>query len=84
MGNRRQDQAMCPQLSGGRSPACPPHVGHPQGVCPPAPLDEASVPGTPPWAAPSSRHLRAAPTRWAGAERCGLASISPSGLLSGR
>lgn len=37
-----------------------------------------------PWAAPSSRHLRAAPTHWAGAERCGLASISPSGLLSGR
>ena len=55
-----------------------------RGVCPPASLDKAPVPGTPPWAAPSSRRPRAAPTRWAGAERCGLASISPSGLLFGR
>lgn len=55
-----------------------------RGVCPPAYLDKAPVPGTPPWAAPSSRRPRAAPTRWAGDERCGLASISPSGLLFGR
>lgn len=42
------------------------------------------VAGTRPWAAPSSPRPRAAPTPWAGAGRCGLASTSPSALLSGK
>ena len=73
-----------PRALGGCSPTCSPRVGHLQGACLLALPDEAPIAGTPPWAAPSSQHLRAAPILWAGAERCGLDSISLSGLPSGR
>lgn len=43
-----------------------------------------SLAGIPLLAAPSSLHLKAVPTPWAGAEKCGLASISPSDLLFGK
>lgn len=40
--------------------------------------------GTPLLAVPSSLHLKAVPTLWVGAEKSGLASISPSDLLFGK
>lgn len=72
----------CPAFQA-RAPPCPGCLTG-WGPVPEGPVLCLSLPGTPPWAAPSSHRLRATTTRWGVGARSGSAFTSLCALPCGR
>lgn len=81
-GSELELKPWCPAFQA-RAPPCPGCLTG-WGPVPEGPVLCLSLPGTPPWAAPSSHRLRATTTRWGVGARSGSAFTSLCALPCGR